>query len=169
MPSAQYVVDRFAEIETTIEHIQNGIKGDGNEKISAYLASYLAVYISGVYEDCIEHLVIERAKQAKDSMLVSFITATVDLSFRNPEYAKVKELISKFDPQYGIKLRGMIDDNAIEALNSIKTNKDQTAHGKPTQATFKDIIGYHARAVSIFDAVEKILGVAPSKGAPASL
>jgi hypothetical protein len=151
-----YVSTRLAEIDTAI----NKAKGAGTDaEIAAFLARYLAVFACGAYEDCIEHLFIEKAKKAGDEEMVSYITSSVHLSFRNPDFATIKEHIKRFDSNHGESLRKLLADDAIQAINSIKTNKDLVAHGQPCSATLNDIEDYHKRAVPVFDAIEGVLGL----------
>lgn len=151
-----YVNRRLGEIDSVIAKTQ---ESTGDPEISSFLARFLSVFICGVYEDCVEHLFIERARKSGDNEVAAFMTNTMDRTFRNPTYQTISDHLRKFNPEHSTSLRRILTDDQIRAIDSIKTNKDQVAHGQPCAATILDISGYHSRAKGVLEAVEKILGL----------
>ncbi len=154
-----YVSSRFTDIENAISKARLAASGISDPEVAAYFARYLAVFTCGVYEDCIEHLFVERAGQANDEKIITFMTSTMHLSFRNPNYETIKSHLCRFDTQNGEKLNNLLKPEQIEAINSIKNNKDQVAHGQPCSATILDIESYHGRIKEMFEIIEQILGL----------
>ena len=113
--------------------------------------------ISGVFEDCVEHLFIDRVRKAKDDEITSLVKALISQSFRNPEYEKIKDLLSNLSTKYGADLRSKIDDKNIIGLNSIVTNKNHVAHGEISNATIQDVKVFYKDAKKVFEELEKIL------------
>lgn len=62
-PNDPYVFQRCIEIESAVSEAEQW--AIGNEKLGAYLAGYLTVVICGVIEDCVEHLIGNRAGKAQ--------------------------------------------------------------------------------------------------------
>lgn len=151
----QYLQDKFKLVDNNLNKAKKASVND--MQLASMLSSYLVVLISGIYEDCVEHLIVQRAAKSNDKELENLIKMLIDRQFRNPLYKKIKEIINALDPSYKSKLDSKIDTRSREAINSIVRNKNNVAHGKTSNATLNDIADYHKRALKIFDALENIL------------
>lgn len=151
--SAQYLKNKFSLIEDNIMKVKS-IK---DPKLVSMLSGYLVVFISGIYEDCIEYLFIQRAGKNGDSEIQNLMKTFVDRYFRNPEYRKIKELLKALNPKYGKILREKIDDKNIDGINSIVTNKNNIAHGNNSNVTVEDVNIWHNNSLKVFEVLEKIL------------
>lgn len=131
----------------------------GDPELSAYLAGYLVVLISGVYEDCIEHLVNRRASKSSDSQLTSYVDRRTAQTFRNPDSGNVVGLLGEFSVAYREQFRVTVDSESRVALDSIVNNKNWLAHGetRKLQVTVADVEDYFARSVPVLEALEDIL------------
>ena len=76
MPRDTYVTDRCSEINTLVEYAAE--KSDSDPGVGAYLAGYISVLTSGVVEDCVEHLVVERARISNDPQLQEFVRLSIE-------------------------------------------------------------------------------------------
>ena len=151
----QYLNGKFSDIDEELKKAEEFSKSDS--KIASMLSSYLVVAISGIFEDCVEHLFIERVNKTNDNEIENLVKELIHQDFRNPEYAEIKKFVSYLSSKYGKDLRTKIDDKNITGLNSIVTNKNQVAHGGISNATIKDIRTYYKSALRIFEELEKIL------------
>lgn len=154
MMRCQYLSNKFKSIEDTL---RKAINVSGNDpELSSMLSSYLVVFISGIYEDVIEHLFVQRAGKNKDKEIESLVKLLIDRQFRNPEYEKIKELVKALGAKHETAL-SKIDSKSKDGLNSIVTNKNYVAHGKVSSATLNDVTIFHDNALKIFEALENIL------------
>lgn len=151
---SQYLKDKFGIIRDNFKKAKSISKSD--PKIASMMSSYLVVFISGIYEDCIEHLFIERAGKNKDIEIKNLVKVLIDQQFRNPNYKNIKKLVGALDPKYDGILRKEIVDKNINGIDSIVNNKNKIAHGESSNATLNDIITYHKDALKIFGELEKI-------------
>ncbi len=154
----EYMINKFQKIENAFKKCEEYKDSD----ISQELNSYLVVLISGIYEDVIENLFIERAGKTKDSEIKSFMSNYLDKGFRNPNYENILKLLAMLNPDYKKSLKNKKNTHNIPeynttGLDSIITNKNEFAHGYDNKASFDDIKNYHKRAVKIFEVLEKIL------------
>ncbi|MCH7986127.1 MAG: hypothetical protein IH847_06030 [Acidobacteria bacterium] len=153
-----YLQGWFARLDNTFEKAQAAAKED--KELEAFLASYLVVLISGAYEECIEHLLGERAGKSRDEEVHNFIQVTLDRTFRNPRFDRIVLVLRAFSDSYAEELERKIDSKAREAINSIVTNRHAVSHGKKltVTVTLRDVQDYHTRSLPIFEALEEILG-----------
>jgi hypothetical protein len=150
-----------ARVKTEFDLIDEAIKKveshTGDVEIASYLSSFLTVMICGVYEDCIEHLICQRAGKARDTEIYQYVRSTVAESFRNPKFARIVEILNKFSRVYAEALKNNIEEKSKVALDSIVDNKNAIAHGRPSNVTISDIKDYHNRCIPIFELLENIL------------
>jgi len=152
-----YLEERFAGVEQSLQ--KTSAWGAKDPELSAYLAGYLVVLISGVYEDCIEHLVHTRASKSKDSQLMSYVDNRTDRTFRNPDTSSVVGLLGEFSKTYKERFNATVDPDSRVALDSIVNNKNWLAHGETSklQVTVADVRGYFQRSARVLEALEDIL------------
>lgn len=149
------LITRFQEIDEMLKLISSAKIND--PALQSFLSGFAVVYISGVYEECIEKLFVLRASKTKDKHLISYIEKSVDKGFRNPNYDKILEFLGYFGEDYKKSFKSRVPEQGKQAINSIVTNKNNIAHGKQSNVTIADIISYHLNAKVIFDKLELIL------------
>lgn len=148
------VKTEFDSIDEAIKKVEHHT---GDAEIASYLSSFLAVMVCGVYEDCIEHLICQRAAKAQDTEVYQYIKSTIAESFRNPKFVCIVEILTKFSRGYADALKNNIEHKSKVALDSIVDNKNAIAHGRPSNVTISDIKDYHNRCIPIFELLENIL------------
>lgn len=150
-----YLKQKFRLIKDSLKKVKNANLSD--PQLSSMLSSYLVVFISGIYEDCIESLFVQRAAKSQDKEVENLVKVFLHKHFRNPEYKRIKELVKALDPKHGKTLKSNIPKKSIDGIDSIVSNKNNVAHGQSSNATIKDVIQYHASAIRIFQELENIL------------
>lgn len=151
----KYLKGRFKDIEDNIAKVENANLAD--PELIAMLSSYLVVFISGVYEDCIEFLFVYRAGKGGDRQIESLVKRFLHRHFRNPEYDKILDLVNALDARYATRMRSKVPPASAEGINSIVNNKNRVAHGESSNATLKDVRVYHDNASVVFHELERIL------------
>ena len=157
MPENTYVADRCSEITDRLQYAS--VKSEADSNLGAYLAEYICVLIAGVVEDCVEHLVIERARKANDTEVLSFVESSIKLQFRNPRPSVISGVLAKFNSNFKSRFSESVSVEALDALDSIVSNRMSLAHrGTPKSVvTVNDVSRYFEQIVEILDAVEQIL------------
>jgi hypothetical protein len=152
-----YLRERFAGVEQSVRKAYAW--GARDPELSACLAGYLVVLISGVYEDCIEYLVNRRASKSNDPELESYVYNRTAQTFRNPDRSSVVGLLGQFSAAYKERFNVTVGSESTDALDSIVNNKNWLAHGDTAklQVTVADVEGYLARSASVLQALEDIL------------
>ena len=156
-PRDPYVAQRCAEIDLNLIDAVTWSATDA--KLGAFLAGYVTILISGVVEDCIEHLVKQRAAKSQDPELTEFVSRLVGGSFSNPRSDYIARLLGRFSSAYEEQYQDSVPLSSREALGSVMANRLSLAHTgtwkQPT--TIADVQSYFSRIVPILSVVEDIL------------
>ncbi|MBM3942192.1 MAG: hypothetical protein FJ316_04585 [SAR202 cluster bacterium] len=157
-PSSPYLAQRCGEIDSAIAEAEQWAAG--NDKLGAYLAGYLTVVICGVVEDCVEHLIGNRAGRAQDQELQAFVHKTIHERFRNPDYNLISTTLGAFSSEYSRAFNQRIRPDERDALDSMVANKNNLAHvgARKQQSTIIDVREYYQRVKQILTVLESILG-----------
>jgi hypothetical protein len=129
--------------------------------LAANLAAYITVLIVGVVEDCVEHLVAQRARKTRDSEVEHYVVQSLQERFRNPDYSAISGLLKVFSEDYQRTFRGKIPHDGKEAiaLQSVIANKNMLAHVGTSnlQLTLKEVSNYSRDIKPILEVLEEIL------------
>ena len=117
MPRDAYVAARCSEIDEILLYAAD--KGDTDPELGAHMAGYVSVLISGVVEDCIEHLVVQRARKVNDPQLQEFVRSSIAQQFRNPRSEDIANVIGQFSKDCQSSYQLSVGQEAREALGSI--------------------------------------------------
>jgi hypothetical protein len=157
--SDPYITSRCNEVDVLIKDATSWASSDA--KLGAHLATYLNVMILGVVEDCIEHLIENRAGKSGDIEIKAFVHKITDRQFRNPDYGAICELLKEFSDQYCNLFKSKIISNGSEAtaLQSVVINKNNLAHTGIFNLTMSlnDADNYFRRIIPVLKVLEQIL------------
>ena len=171
MPQSEYLTKRCLEIEEMLQYATEKSKDDA--RLGGHLAGYISVLISGVVEDCIEYLVIERARISNDPQLQEFVRSSIDQQFRNPQSEDVLRILGRFSAEYRNLYNDSVRPENRQALGDIVKNRMTLAHQGSLQSHFtvSEVRLYFTRIVEILEVVEGILipASSPQPSSPVSL
>lgn len=155
----RFISSKCREIAGLIVDCRGWAKGDA--RLGAHLATYVNVLILGVFEECIEHLVKERAKRAGDREVEHYISDHIEHSMKNPRYGKICEVLGQFSDRYKSEFQNTFGASCLEvdALHSIIRNKTNVAHYglANLQLSVSDVEIYFWGVVSILEKLEDLL------------
>jgi len=146
----------FDSIDQTIGDV-DGISGS-SILVDSFLAKFLVVYICGIYEEIIENILIDFTKRntSRDEV-VKYITKSVDVSFRNPDFNKIISLIKNLDNPIWTAELGNMRSSAGIALDNIVTNRNGIAHGQSITITLGDIKQYYKSSRPFIEKIDSLL------------
>jgi len=159
---------RNAEISAKLVDIADLIKdakvwaaAQPDPSLGAHLATYIDVYILGVFEESMELLFRERAYLPKDDCVANYICKDIEQKFKNPKRQSIGETLKKFNPDFSDAFYAKFAEECSEnkALKSINTIKQNLAHmgAYDLKLTLQDIEDYFTRVIPILEFVESIL------------
>lgn len=141
-------------IDVSIKNITNFSNISDLEK--AYLAKYLVVFTSGVYEEAIETIMNEKVEELKSKRINKYIAYTIHYNFQNPDINKIVKLLNAFDDEWGRRIKQMPDVNKA-ALGNIVTRKNDIAHGNSFDVTLRAVIRWYEDSRKIIEKIDEIV------------
>ena len=152
-----YVSTRYEEIRSNL--IDAKVWATSDPRLEAYLSGYFTVLISGMVEDCIEHLIRQRCANTNDRELTDFVSKLVDQRFRTPNSSSIADLLGMFSDSHRQQYLAEVPIPAREALGSIVANRMAVAHTGTwkSNATIGEIEQYFGRIEPVLEAVENVL------------
>lgn len=140
-------------IEDTISDIKN-IESSGTSMInSSYLAKFLVVCISGLYEKMVKGILADMAISRGDNDFANFITG---YRWYSPTFENIVSLLNQFNKNWSVSLK-LIDIKYRDAITSIANNKNQIAHGSATSLTLNDVYNYYYDSKIVIEEIDKLL------------
>lgn len=130
----------------------------GKDRLTdSFLAKFLVVYISGMYEEMIETIILDYLTKKNVPLEVkNYMGNSLKYGFQNPSFHKVSELIAKFNSSW----KNTIDDHkgkrSAVSLDNINLNKNAIAHGAPVTITLSDIKTYYEDSIIIIQDIDSI-------------
>lgn len=141
-------------IDISIKNITNFSNISDLEK--AYLAKYLVVFISGVYEETIETIMNEKVEELKSKRISKYVASTIRYNFQNPKIGKIVSLLNTFDDEWGRRIDQMPDVNKT-ALGNIVTHKNDIAHGNSFEVTLRAVIKWYEDSRKIIEKIDEMV------------
>jgi hypothetical protein len=145
---------QIEDIESTIKTIKSFKSASVAEK--SYLAKYLVVYISGLYEECIECILNERISSLGSKELDKFAERKIEETFRNPDIPKLAGLLGLFDDKWKEKINNL-PMKTKEAFNFMSRNKNLIAHGSPCTITIGDVVTNFRQSKKVIRTVDIVV------------
>lgn len=152
---SKYAESRIMYIDLLLEYF-DAIELE--DELKSHVAKYLTVLISGMYEDIIKNILkeyIQKEVYAKEIM--NFIYNRIDKSFRNPNHENLKGFFNSFDRNWVKKLDEKLEEEDIDALNSIVNNKNLIAHGENSTITLETIKKYYEDSRNIIIEIDSLI------------
>ncbi len=143
----------FKKIDETIADIKKIEDSDISDLNKSYLAKFLVVYISGLYERLIKNILADNALFHGDGNTANFI-----LSFRwySPKFENIISLLDNFNKNWSIELK-KVDNKYREAITSIANNKNNIAHGNDVSLTLRDVYNYYEDSKFLIMEIDRII------------
>lgn len=146
----------FLQISNTIDDIDKSVLAGADATMQSYFAKYLAVYITGIYEQSIEEIIWEFASTLGQSEIENFVANQVHATFRNPDMTNINKLIKQFSTTWSTQLM-RLDSRPKLAIDSMVANKNLIAHGDASGITLNDVKAFHRDATVVIETVDRLL------------
>jgi hypothetical protein len=143
-----------AEVNSLEQRLDATFKRIGDagleSEIQSDFARYLCILVSGYLEKAVYELVLEHARKNGAPSLQKFVDHRTK-KFTNSTFAKLKDLLSEFNSEWGNELDAHIDGELKDGVNAVVGLRNKIAHGGSVGVTYRTISDYYTR-------VKKVVG-----------
>lgn len=152
--NSQSALELLDSIDQTISEI-DGISGFSTS-FDSYFAKFLVVYISGIFEEAVENIVIDFTERNTSRVeIITYIENNMKNHFRNPSFPNLMKLVGLFG---GEKWKNELRESAFGgvALDSIVNNKNALAHGQLSTFTLADVKQYYRDSRPVIEKIDSL-------------
>ncbi len=128
----------------------------GDTELQAYWAQFLCVLTSGFIENSVRNLYSEYARTKSSPYVANYVSHELQ-SFRNAKSEKIIQLTGIFSPEWRVALEDYMEDRRKAAIDSIVSNRNQIAHGRPVGITFARIREYYENSVEVIVFIDNLV------------
>jgi hypothetical protein len=152
----------LAEVEQNLQRINaivvlmDKALQDADIKLQTVFSSHLTTLASGHVEISVRAILGEYARIRSNEQLRKFVQRTV-LWENSLNIEKIEKILDRFDSDWVKKLAAKISLEEKEAVNSLKTLRDDIAHGKHNGTGYIVVKRYFSESVQFINKLEKIV------------
>lgn len=153
--NSNYLESKFDYIELLFNYFADTKMDD---ELRSHISKYLTVLISGMYEAIIKNIIMEfTSKEKMNKEIINFVSRQTGRIFRNPNIENITKILNLFNKTWIEQLKEKVNQENIDALNSIIHNKNLIAHGNTSIVTFQDIKSYYEKSKVILIELDSII------------
>jgi hypothetical protein len=130
MPSRSHgLLDQVDNLIDQAKRAPLSFPGGDGDFVQAQLVRYGCLLTCAAIEQALIDVGSSYAKRFGDERLATFVTDSLKTG-RNPSPSYIKEVLTKFDPKWGIHIEATIDKVGEDKIKSIVSNRNRIAHGE---------------------------------------
>jgi RiboL-PSP-HEPN len=154
MPVAE-IEQNYQRITAIIKLMDNALQ-DADIKLQTVFSSHLTTLASGHVEISVRAILGEYARTRSNEQLKKFVHKTV--SWENSlNVEKIEKILDRFDSDWVKKLAAKISLEEKEAINSLKTLRDDIAHGKHNGTGYIVVQRYFSESIKFIQKLDNIV------------
>lgn len=136
------VVQYQQRLDSTLVYVRGQANSCPMDMQHVY-SSYLVVRAAGMIEVSFRDILGEYSRRHGNSILKNYTASMVERE-NSLNCDKIEKLLVRFSASWWSHLKTVIPEPQRSAVDSIKTLRDQFAHGKPNGTGFAIVDGYYA-------------------------
>ena len=152
---------KLARVDQALEVCEQHLVRTGTlgTEIESFLTRHVLVLMCASFEEEIEKIVLERAANANDPALESFVRSALDVLFRSAKCGEIAGLLNRFGSNYKARFQECVNGTLAEiAWNNIVHNRHSAAHSSGSNLTFRELVDFYEKGHSILDHFREVLG-----------
>jgi hypothetical protein len=125
--------------------------------VQARLTEYICIRVSGFLEQAVRQIFYELARRKGDRALARFVSEQLSWE-TNFNAERLCNVIGRFDPDWQRDMEAYLqDDNRKNALDSIKNNRNNLAHGEWVGVGLATMKEWYKRVTDSVDHLEHLV------------
>ncbi len=137
--------------ERKLDDLYQQISKVQDDEIKAHMSKYFCVKMSGYLENTIKILVANYSEKSSPQAISAYVQNSLKTT-TNLSEDKLINLLKKFNDDWAVSFTEKINEQQIESLNSIISNRNSIAHGQQDNISYQIISQY-------FSDIKQIIGI----------
>ncbi|MEE4208011.1 MAG: HEPN domain-containing protein [Parvularcula sp.] len=129
---------------------------DVDASIQSVLSNYLVLAGAGLIENGLNHVLSEYGRRVGDVRIRRYVARTVS-RHNSLNCKKIKDILEQFDPEWWRQIENNLSPADLEAVDSLKTLRDQIAHGRPNGTGFRTVEQYYSSAKRVISEISSVI------------
>ena len=126
-----------------------------DDELKSHLVQYLCVQVSGFVEISMQALLAEYDRNQSNSFVANYVEQQLQRNFQNPNMETIFQMMKSFNPDWEVDLKTQVTDERRGAIGSIRSNRNQIAHGRSVTISYAPIKRYYQSAVAVIELIEE--------------
>ena len=127
-------------------------------EIRSHWARYLCILSYGYIETSVRNIFLVYAKNKAHAYVVNFVEKGLD-RFRNATMNNIKDLARMFNQEWVEAIEQDLDQEVIDAVNSLANNRHQISHGKHTGISLVFVKKWHEKSRELIKYLETLANI----------
>ena len=132
------------------------------DKTRIYLTQYALIKACGTLEYACKSIVADYFDHSSITQIHTYLEKTVRNNSMSATYENMCGLLKKFDEEWQKAFKDSVSKRTdgkkiISSANSLVTNRNLFAHGKPPIATFNEICGYYNDTKQLINELDAVI------------
>lgn len=146
-PSLVQEQDAIGKLLTDVKNFS------GDLSVQALLTYYACIRVSGFIENCVRTIFSDYAIPRSKDHVQAFVNEKLK-RFPNPTWGEIVKLTRAFDEQWATNLKSRVNQQYLDSLDSINTNRNAIAHGGTSGLTIHQLLQYYSDVVVLIEELE---------------
>ena len=146
-----------SELRTVQHLIKLTTDSDMIPELQGYWSQYLCIRAAVLLEIGLRAIYSDYVIQSASQQTAAYVTRQLE-RVTNPQSSRFLDIAGQFDQQWKESLATYLrsDDGARRnAIDTIMTNRNSIAHGRPSTITIREVEGYLIRGVEVLEFIEQ--------------
>ena len=127
----------------------------GDLELQANMTRHLCVLTSGFLEVAVTEVLAEYATMRANPLVQRYVRKNLD-QFQNPKLQKIVDLVSRFDPAWGMVFSQRVTAQQKDAVDSIVANRHLIAHGRQVGISLGNMREYYRGATQVVEVLAAV-------------
>jgi hypothetical protein len=119
------------------------------------MTRHLCVLTSGFLEVAVTEVLAEYATMRANPLVQRYVRKNLD-QFQNPKLQKIVDLVSRFDPAWGMVFSQRVTAQQKDAVDSIVANRHLIAHGRQVGISLGNMREYYRGATQVVEVLAAV-------------
>ncbi len=141
--------------QNRLDELFKRVDGIDDPYLQAHFARYLCVLLSGYLEYAVYEIFSDYARRTAHKRVAGYVERRLD-DFYTPSTERLLALAGEFDRTWREDLEHRLTPEMREAINSIRSLRNQIAHGENMGVSYATMRDYYTRIKQVVAALQAV-------------